>query len=358
MPALRYLQYDVFTSRPFEGNQLAVFLDARGLTGAQMQTLANEMNFSESTFVLPAETPDTDVRMRISRRDSKCRWPAIPPSALPSRWSTPASSPPGVSGGCSASTSVRRRSRSTGRAGDCHRRGSIRAGPTCALPRRPVWRLVRAVGGDAAAWTATGLPMLEGSCGAPYFYLPLASRAAVDACQPDTAAMASLRSAFATHDLAVFVFSTEAVELGVAAYSRMFAPGAGVHEDPATGSATGPLGAYLVRHGLVPVSQAQHIVSVQGVKMGRPSRLHVRVDATSPDDITRVHVGGGAVRVGEGTISWYVACVHRTACASCHVFGARPHRHTWGAGSRRADSRGRGAGDQVQLQAVGGASVA
>ena len=65
MPSVRYLQYDVFTSRPFEGNQLAVFLDARGLTGVQMQTLANEMNFSESTFVLPAETPDTDVRMRI-----------------------------------------------------------------------------------------------------------------------------------------------------------------------------------------------------------------------------------------------------------------------------------------------------
>ena len=62
---MRYLHYDVFTDRMFEGNQLAVFPDARGLSTAQMQTLTREMNFSESTFVLPAEAPGTDIRMRI-----------------------------------------------------------------------------------------------------------------------------------------------------------------------------------------------------------------------------------------------------------------------------------------------------
>ncbi len=304
MPSLRYLQYDVFTSRPFEGNQLAVFLDARGLTGAQMQTLANEMNFSESTFVLPAETPDTDVRMRIFTPRFEMPMAGHPTVGTTFALVHAGVIAPGrerwVFGLNVGPTPVALDWESGGlsRAWMDQGRPDLRPSLTAGL------EVVRAVGGDAAAWTATGLPMLEGSCGAPYFYLPLASRAAVDACQPDTAAMASLRSAFATHDLAVFVFSTEAVEPGVAAYSRMFAPGAGVHEDPATGSATGPLGAYLVRHGLVPVSEAQHIVSVQGVKMGRPSRLHVRVDATSPDEITRVHVGGGAVRVGEGTISW------------------------------------------------------
>jgi trans-2,3-dihydro-3-hydroxyanthranilate isomerase len=84
----------------------------------------------------------------------------------------------------------------------------------------------------------------------------------------------------------------------------MFAPAAGVAEDPATGSATGPLGAYLVRHGLVPVSRADRIISVQGVKMGRPSRLHVRVEAASSDAVTRVHVGGASVCVGEGLLRW------------------------------------------------------
>src|SRR4051794_76469 len=61
----RYLHYDVFTDHLFGGNQLAVFLDARGLSGDQMQLIAKEMNFSESTFILPAERADTDVRMRI-----------------------------------------------------------------------------------------------------------------------------------------------------------------------------------------------------------------------------------------------------------------------------------------------------
>src|SRR5262245_58707633 len=62
---MRYLHYDVFTDTPFEGNQLAVFTDARGLSAQQMQALAREMNFSESTFILPAEAQGTDIRMRI-----------------------------------------------------------------------------------------------------------------------------------------------------------------------------------------------------------------------------------------------------------------------------------------------------
>src|SRR5829696_3611745 len=63
--SLPYLQYDVFTSEPLSGNQLAVFTDARGLSTERMQRIAREMNFSESTFILPAERDDTDIRMRI-----------------------------------------------------------------------------------------------------------------------------------------------------------------------------------------------------------------------------------------------------------------------------------------------------
>ena len=73
-------------------------------------------------------------------------------------------------------------------------------------------------------------------------------------------------------------------------------------EDPATGSASGPLGCYLVRHGLVPLAQAGAIVSAQGVKMNRPSRVHIRIDASAPDAITRVRVGGTSVLVGEGRL--------------------------------------------------------
>lgn len=304
MAVLCYVLYDVFTTRAFAGNQLAVFLDARGLTTEQMQTLAHEMHFSESTFLLPAERPDTDIRMRIFTPKFE-----MPMAGHPTVGSTFALVHQGVI--------VPGRERwvfglnvgPTAVALDWERGRLSSAWMDQGMPElRPSATasddVVRAVGGDIAAWSATGLPVLEGSCGAPYFYVPLATRADVDACQPDPVAMRSLDSDFGTDDLAVFVFSTEPAEPGVTAYGRMFAPAAGVLEDPATGSAVGPLGAYLVRHGLVPVTGAQEIVVVQGVTMGRPSRLRVRVEATSPDTITRVHVGGTAVRVGEGTIRW------------------------------------------------------
>lgn len=84
-------------------------------------------------------------------------------------------------------------------------------------------------------------------------------------------------------------------------YSRMFAPGAGISEDPATGGASGPLGCYLVRYGLVAGAAAQRIVSAQGVFMGRPSRIHISISGTA-DAITQVKVGGEAVLVARGEL--------------------------------------------------------
>ena len=95
--------------------------------------------------------------------------------------------------------------------------------------------------------------------------------------------------------------TTEAVDPSVTVYSRMFAPSAGVVEDPATGSAAGPLGSYLVKHGLVHRNEMQDMVNLQGVAMGRPSRLHMRI-AEKDGAITRVQVGGKSVLVGDGTI--------------------------------------------------------
>jgi trans-2,3-dihydro-3-hydroxyanthranilate isomerase len=84
-------------------------------------------------------------------------------------------------------------------------------------------------------------------------------------------------------------------------YSRMFAPELGVVEDPATGSASGPLGSYLVRHSLVTADQAHSMINLQGVKLGRPSWIHVSIDSAH-GDISRVRVGGQAVLVAEGTM--------------------------------------------------------
>ncbi len=304
MPSARYLHYDVFTSRPFEGNQLAVFLEATGLDARQMQTLTNEMNFAESTFVLPAESPGTNVRMRIftpAREMPMAGHPTIGTTfALAAQGVIPFGSPRWVFGLNVGPVPVALEWNADGLAMAWMDQGR----PVFRTSGTPGAAVVDAVNGSQAAWAATGLPVEEASCGAPFFYVPLATRAAVDACDPDGAKVRRLTSAFLEGCVGVFVFSVEPGNDGATVYSRMFAPEAGVVEDPATGGASGPLGGYLVRHGLVPVGSPHPIVSAQGVKMGRPSRISVRVEAASRTDITGVHVGGTAVLVGDGTLTW------------------------------------------------------
>jgi trans-2,3-dihydro-3-hydroxyanthranilate isomerase len=163
--------------------------------------------------------------------------------------------------------------------------------------------IIAAAGVDPAAVDATGKPVEEISCGTSFIFVPVMTRAAVDAAEPDTAKMKRLASAFPGNHKAVFIFSTEPVDPAVTAYSRMFAPDFGVAEDPATGGASGPLGSYLVKHGLVHRDRMADMVSLQGVKMGRPSRIHMRIVQAADGTITRVQVGGRAVRVGQGTIA-------------------------------------------------------
>jgi trans-2,3-dihydro-3-hydroxyanthranilate isomerase len=303
MTRLAYLQLDVFTNRRFEGNQLAVFTDGRGLDAATMQTIAREMNFSETTFILPSEHADTDVRMRIFTPGVE-----LPMAGHPTIGSTFAL----------AHTGVIQPSRDRVVFG-------LGVGPTPVelqwtdgalsfawMDQRPpqvkapavsVDDIVRAVGVDGAAHRATGLPAEEISCGVPFMLLPLATRAAVDAASPDMAALFGLRSAFPSDHVGVLVFSTESTGDSVTAYSRMFGPGLGVPEDPATGSAAGPLGCYLVTHGLVAADAARDMINSQGVKMGRPSRIHIAITRDASGAITRVQVGGRAVLVAEGTLT-------------------------------------------------------
>ena len=309
---MRYLHYDVFTDRKFEGNQLAVFPDGSGLTAAQMQAIAREMNFSESTFILPAESPDTDVRMRIFTPGAELpmaghptigstfalahdgviaagrgRWVfglGVGPTPVELTWARGLSTvAPGAEVGLSFAWMDQRP-------------------PEYRAPASPRAEIIRAAGVDPAAVDATGLPVEEISCGAAFSYVPLQTRAAVDAAEPDMSALRRLKSAFPGGHVGVFIFSAEPVDPAVTVYSRMFAPSHGVPEDPATGGASGPLGSYLVKHGLVTRERRQDMVSLQGVAMGRPSRIHMRITEGSSGQITRVQVGGKAVRVGEGTL--------------------------------------------------------
>jgi trans-2,3-dihydro-3-hydroxyanthranilate isomerase len=127
----------------------------------------------------------------------------------------------------------------------------------------------------------------------------MVTRAAVDRASLDRVAMGALLEGLQMQRRGVFVFSKEPGGDDATVYSRMLSFGG--NEDPATGSASGPLGSYLVHHGVVPKEKSREILSRQGVKMGRPSRVYISIGLEG-DAIKEVRVGGASAFVGEGTI--------------------------------------------------------
>ena len=294
--SLQYLHYDVFTDEPLTGNQLAVFLDGRGLSTERMQALAREMNFSESTFILPPETPGTDVRMRIFTPATE-----LPMAGHPTIGSTFALAHTGVI-----------------RAGAARFVFGLGIGPvpvdlewdgprlrfTWMTQRNPTFGppvdsrdLVANALGLTVDDLVPNLPVQEVSCGVPFLLVPLRSRETVDRAVSDASAFRRLAESTGI-DLPIFLFATQRP---AAVHSRMFAPEFGIIEDPATGGASGPLGCYLVRHHLVSSDAARSIVSTQGVAMGRPSRIHIAITERG-GEIVEVKVGGTAVLVGKGEL--------------------------------------------------------
>ena len=287
----RYLHYDVFTDRRFGGNQLAVFPDAAGLRAETMQQIAREIGFAETTFVTAAERPGTDVRMRIFTpgrelpmaghpvvgstfalarvgriAEGRADWVFglnIGPIPVSLEWSVPRLDFAWMT------------------------QGTPEFGPTI----DDLGKVAAALGLAEEEIRATGLPVQHVSCGVPFVFVPLATRAAVDRAVPDTRLL----------DFEAYVFTTDRAGAADSAttYSRMFAPMFGVAEDPATGGASGPLGSYLVRHSLVEPGHARSILNLQGVKLGRPSWIHISIES-SGGAISRVRVGGTSVFVAEG----------------------------------------------------------
>jgi trans-2,3-dihydro-3-hydroxyanthranilate isomerase len=160
-----------------------------------------------------------------------------------------------------------------------------------------------AVGLDGAD-LSPDLPIEEVSCGVPFLFVPLTTRRAVDALAVERRALGRLFREAGSAELPMFFFTTDRTGAtgDETVYSRMLAPGFGIAEDPATGSASGPLGSYLLYHGAVSAAAARAMLSLQGVAMQRPSRIHISIDSDD-DRITRVRVGGQAVLVAEGSLA-------------------------------------------------------
>jgi trans-2,3-dihydro-3-hydroxyanthranilate isomerase len=295
----RYLHYDVFAGSPLSGNQLAVFPEAAGLTADTMQRIALEMNFSETTFVFPAEAPGTDARVRIftpGRELPMAGHPTIGTAFALVREGRVAAGAPRLTLGLGIGpTPVALEWRGRDLAFAWMRQPAPVFG-TVLTPRTAV---AAALSLDAGDLGPSDLPVQVVSCGVPFVLAPLASPAAVDRAELDRGAWRALCAAHGLDEQLVFLFSSDPAS-PAAVYSRMFGPAAGVTEDPGTGSASGPLGAYLVTH-VAPDGTAHAFVSRQGVRMRRPCEIHVRVLGT-PSRIDRVEVGGTATCAGEGIL--------------------------------------------------------
>jgi trans-2,3-dihydro-3-hydroxyanthranilate isomerase len=278
MPAaLRYIICDVFTEQPLAGNALAVFLDGGAVSDELMPKLARELNLSETLFVRPPERGG-DARLRIFTPRHELRFAGHPTLGAGTLLAEAL--------GCSRvvlETEVALIDVTI----ELEERGSQLAWMAQLLPRW--WRYERTEELLAALGLAEStLPVEVYDNGIEHIYVGADGRESLSSLRPDFAHLAAI-----SPSAGVACFAPAGSSWNV----RMFAPGHGVAEDAATGSAAGPLAVHLIRHGQ---TRADHeLVVAQGAEIGRPSRLHVRT-STRNGELAEIHVGGNVVRVGRG----------------------------------------------------------
>jgi trans-2,3-dihydro-3-hydroxyanthranilate isomerase len=298
----RYHTLDVFTGRIFGGNPLAVFPAADGLSDAQMQAVARELNLSETVFVFPPDDPAHTRRVRIftpARELPFAGHPTVGTAVLLA--SLGAAEPP--AGGTGESRMVLEEGVGPVPVTVAFREGQpVSAQLTAAQP--PEHRPAPAGRAELAALLSLAedevldapLSPAASSAGVPFLFVPVRDRAALGRARLDPARWEALLSGAWARS--VFVFTADAELPGSHLRGRMFAPEMGIPEDPATGSAAAALGGYLAAQER-PADGTFHRVVEQGFEMGRPSLLHVEVDVAG-GEVRAVRVGGAAVQVGWG----------------------------------------------------------
>jgi PhzF family phenazine biosynthesis protein len=291
--AVTVYQVDAFTKERFTGNPAGVVLDARGLSDDEMQRIAFELGNPETAFLFPANGEGHDLRIRYFT--PKTEVPLCGHATIAAHYTR------AVINGLPAGTVVQR-----GLAGDLpvmldHENGDYRVTLTLAPPTlHPplddayIARLLAALGVETQA-VLPGAPIQVVAAGHGKVMVGLRDRATLFALSPDMAALAVLSRDIGCYGYHVFTFDTGDDRLLTTC--RMFAPAIGIPEDPVTGNGNGPLGAYLVHHGLVPHDgRCLRFLSVQGASVGRPGVVHVAVDIER-DKPVRIRIGRDAVIV-------------------------------------------------------------
>jgi len=286
----RYLVVDVFTEQPLEGNSLAVFPDSSGISDPTMQKIARELNLSETVFVGPATRQDCAASVRIFTPKMELAFAGHPTIGTSFVLLDEEIIPKG-----------------TGQFVLEEKVGPVRV-RVDGGPRPLIWlttpqitygRLydritcARAIGLDPRDLLDVTPQLLSASN--PTVFIAVRDQAQVDRACLDMSGLALLKGSDQPPILVMVFTPTPA-----GAYSRVFALEYGVPEDPATGSATGPLAAFMIQNGLVSGAAGKRFLSEQGVKMGRRSILHIRLNGENCEN--GIDVGGYVSPVAEGTM--------------------------------------------------------
>ena len=299
---LQFYQADVFSSEPFGGNPLAVFPDAGVLTDREFQQIAREMNLSETVFVLPSKDSRATAKIRIFTPSQEIPFAGHP-----------------VLGTFYVLGALKRlplQEPVTNIFYECHLgvfpleliilKGQIEL----VVMSQPspdflevvseveiIYELAKALGVQKSLITHSSFPVEVVSTGLPVLIVPIRTLTAVKSMQVNHSAIRDVCARLGTNG--IMVYTTMTLEENSTVHTRMFADPIGIPEDPATGSASGSLGAYLVKNGVVEVGPTTEVVIEQGYEIERPSRILVQI--FSDDDIIKeIKVGGQVVMVAEG----------------------------------------------------------
>jgi trans-2,3-dihydro-3-hydroxyanthranilate isomerase len=295
MKTYAYRLLDVFTDVPFGGNPLAVFTEASGLSDSLMQNIARELNLSETTFVLPPRDRTNHYWVRIFTPLTELHSGGVPTI------------------GTAFALALEERLRQ-----DSLRQRVVfeeATGPVSVTMEAPMLSMqqplpelgpifqerdaVAAMLGLDTLSLAPGMAIQSVSCGVPFLLVPVA----------DLEAMQRIRFRMdiwervlrRTPHPHVYAFTLECKYSGSSAHCRMFAPGLGVQEDPATAAAAGPLGGYFAHWNLLPESPRISFICEQGIEIGRPSFIHVTMYRQG-GQVSSLRIGGQCVAIGTGQI--------------------------------------------------------
>jgi trans-2,3-dihydro-3-hydroxyanthranilate isomerase len=290
MAAHAYVLLDVFTDTPLTGNPLAVFTDGSSLDADTMQRIAREMNLSETVFLLERTLPATaEVRIFTPALEMPFAGHPVLGAAVVLAAESRVSEVTLVTPAGAVEVRLAHLPAGVGEM-DLIAPGAVASG--WMVQPLPSWRLYADEAGLLAALGVerAALPVEVYDNGASHVMVAVGDGSAVAALKPDQSALADMG------DVCVSCFAAD----GARVHTRMFAAGAGVAEDPATGSAAGPLALHLARHGVLAFGTELEIS--QGAEIGRPSRLRA-VARGREERVESVEVGGDAVVVGRGELS-------------------------------------------------------